>query len=984
MTGSHDDHLKEQDSLIDGEACSLLYANRSLVLFQMNCFQESLNQMDIAVKSGYPEGLKGKLLKRRIACQEVLKKHPKETRSATERHPGSQSGGDHDEALEQETNPNNEMTKTFDNNNMNKDITSSECPSSRESDWKSDLQEEGLLFMHSNLSIFSGSIERGGGRGVTCRRDITADTVIMRENCYTWVLYSDFWRRFCYHCLKKIAFPSPVIVFPDKTGYDTTSSSAESSGNEDADHKINGKNMTNNSEKKQTIERPSRKDALCMTGHDTERNHIPSSFLCYPCVKCSQIRFCSLSCRNAATKYHDAECGFLNLLQDLDSECLLTLRVLLLQGIESFLSETSAEKKQSKKHSKTKCATPSKPHAARDVKQEGMKEASRQSDQSEASKVTQMSREEEIEPLEGFEGFNRLVFHPHLSREAEVTSLTKATFILAFYLERQVFKRMKEASHEEPLSILQLLAVRNQIDKQIRKCQVNSMHITCREIEIQEHYSSGDYSSSSPVQPTIRESRLSHRQTSSEHNPLKRPENISLVEERIGCATFTTLSFLNHSCDPNARVIKFEGRCMTLQSSRHIREGEEVFISYGLFSKYHTLSHRRRELFSTYRFLCCCPDCSRRVEPTFNALKCPDCQGPVLCLEDEETRHDFSNNVDGKHNTSEATLDNNGEDDGRKSRDIVVCNGIMLKDEKNLKKKAPPEATTSVNSSSSDVEGKKKETKHEEAKRQECLEEPELLLSLSSSPSSSSLSGMKCLDCRRAITDKERQEKDGVILSGSRLLSEGMDKLFLSSKAETVQDKKVILKECITSLKESVALLQKVLFKEHVQLSIAFEQLSLASKRSGLLKDSLTFAKESYSIVSTSMDEDVNLFNSLFKLLNCYRFAILQEKSGYAASKSKITAITEEQDALYSKVTTETKSCQEDREHQLDKNKNNHSNKCNICCDDKSSLEKEGESMLRVFRVMLDNLLPNQSLEKDFYERQLLPLTKLLKNIDKE
>ena len=51
--------------------------------------------------------------------------------------------------------------------------------------------------------------------------------------------------------------------------------------------------------------------------------------------------------------------------------------------------------------------------------------------------------------------------------------------------------------------------------------------------------------------------------------------------ESIGCAIYTSMAFLNHSCNPN--TIKYwEGDRIVLVASQPIRKGEEVTDNYGM------------------------------------------------------------------------------------------------------------------------------------------------------------------------------------------------------------------------------------------------------------------------------------------------------------------------------------------------------------------------------------------------------------------
>ena len=928
--------------------------------------------MDIAVKSGYPDSLKDKLLKRRIACQEALQRRSKQDKIQERRK--------EDEMQNQE-----QTTKTFDSIQESRKKSGNNSLSGK----KDKCHEEGkdtpclLHFMHPSIGIFDGWEGRGGGRGVRATSDIQDKQVLLRESCYTWVLYPEFWTKFCYHCLRKLS--RLVNSFPETKTRDRRDRndgdvilnsnldvvmSSTGKGKKDRPKKDVQERQENN---RKTIERHSE---VKKKGFDDKGNQcdIPSSSMssryleiCYPCWTCTKIRFCSLSCRtNAWTQYHARECGFLNLILDMDPERevspFLTLRVLLMQGISSFLS--AAESKISRQEQSLTCDdvtgivtfSSSSSHTSREARDKH----TQQNDREEIAYQRKGQQERLVKPVEGFEGFDRLVFHPHLSPEVEKDCMRKATFILAFYLEAEVRmeKLKKESSLSPLLPLQQLLLVRNEIDKQIRKCQVNSMHVTVREIEIQE-----DSYCSSPGKKVDGESLASQNtilgQTTFNKSVL-RPENISLVEKRIACATFLTLSFLNHSCDPNAKVVKFEGKEMTLQTIKSVSTGDEIFISYGLFSKYHRVCHRRQELASSYRFICSCDSCSQGIEPTFNCLRCQECQGPILWNDDEEEEegekqgriHGAEKDKKGEDdkrrgNASDATHDNNDDD--------ILGNGIKVRRHEIRVKK---EMTSSVDTNDSENEMKKKEGGEDQIKSGKDVEKTEPELSLSSQPSLSALNA--CLRCRHQITKDDIRRRKSVIWSGSRLLSNGMDKFFLAERVMTVEKKdkrngnksderKFLLSQAVDDLTQGYNLLSSILYQNHMQLSIALDQMSLGCKSLGRFHDALKFGKQCFSIVSSSMDEDVYLFNCLFKLLDCYRFAI-----------------------LFDRTTRKVLSAEE----VLSKESNNINNKNNDC--NKTPLESEAESMLETFLFMLNNLLPEKSPEKDFYNRQLLPLKQLL------
>ena len=60
------------------------------------------------------------------------------------------------------------------------------------------------------------------------------------------------------------------------------------------------------------------------------------------------------------------------------------------------------------------------------------------------------------------------------------------------------------------------------------------------------------------------------------------PSNVYIKKRQIGTALYTHVSRFNHSCDPNvAFVFDNQSRRIVLCSTRFIRKGEELTISYG-------------------------------------------------------------------------------------------------------------------------------------------------------------------------------------------------------------------------------------------------------------------------------------------------------------------------------------------------------------------------------------------------------------------
>lgn len=103
-------------------------------------------------------------------------------------------------------------------------------------------------------------------------------------------------------------------------------------------------------------------------------------------------------------------------------------------------------------------------------------------------------------------------------------------------------------------------------------------------------------------------------------------DSLRYHEEIPGVGLYPTLSFLNHSCDPNTAVFTVQGGTIFLIATRSIPVGSEVTVSYGDLFFTTARSARRKSLRKHYRFLCMCeacvnnwPRCSGdRIKANFN------------------------------------------------------------------------------------------------------------------------------------------------------------------------------------------------------------------------------------------------------------------------------------------------------------------------------------------------------------------------------
>ncbi|KAL0635919.1 hypothetical protein Q9L58_005163 [Maublancomyces gigas] len=79
-------------------------------------------------------------------------------------------------------------------------------------------------------------------------------------------------------------------------------------------------------------------------------------------------------------------------------------------------------------------------------------------------------------------------------------------------------------------------------------------------------------------------------------------------------AVFETVSRINHSCSPNAKLYwNLETGCMKVKALRKLELGEEVTISYIDFDAELEV---RKERLKSWMFVCSCPKCARGARTT--------------------------------------------------------------------------------------------------------------------------------------------------------------------------------------------------------------------------------------------------------------------------------------------------------------------------------------------------------------------------------
>lgn len=102
-------------------------------------------------------------------------------------------------------------------------------------------------------------------------------------------------------------------------------------------------------------------------------------------------------------------------------------------------------------------------------------------------------------------------------------------------------------------------------------------------------------------------------------------------ESNAGCGVYLISRLINHSCDPNCRITRFEnGDTLVLYATKDIDVGDEITFSYGGNYRWQIFSERQSMLKKSYFFDCNCFACENKLQPVNTALKCPTCSGSVV------------------------------------------------------------------------------------------------------------------------------------------------------------------------------------------------------------------------------------------------------------------------------------------------------------------------------------------------------------------
>ncbi|RWS10630.1 SET and MYND domain-containing protein 4-like protein [Dinothrombium tinctorium] len=106
------------------------------------------------------------------------------------------------------------------------------------------------------------------------------------------------------------------------------------------------------------------------------------------------------------------------------------------------------------------------------------------------------------------------------------------------------------------------------------------------------------------------------------------------TNDGIGTAIYLSASLPSHSCDPNCMKIR-NGSMLILTSTRKVKTGEEITITYRPHFKNRSFKDRQHYLYENYSFKCKCNACENVWENIGYSFKCPNCEGPLILNSDK-------------------------------------------------------------------------------------------------------------------------------------------------------------------------------------------------------------------------------------------------------------------------------------------------------------------------------------------------------------
>ncbi|RWS25928.1 SET and MYND domain-containing protein 4-like protein, partial [Leptotrombidium deliense] len=130
--------------------------------------------------------------------------------------------------------------------------------------------------------------------------------------------------------------------------------------------------------------------------------------------------------------------------------------------------------------------------------------------------------------------------------------------------------------------------------------------------------------------------------------------------EEVGFCVYASASMFSHSCNCNANR-SFNGSTIYVYANREIGENSEVTVDYGTDIFHNAYEYRRAFLISSFGFKCGCESCLIVTDNVPFALRCPQCDGPVIMnytsKKDKSNRCISCGDINLKMKPSEKILD---------------------------------------------------------------------------------------------------------------------------------------------------------------------------------------------------------------------------------------------------------------------------------------------------------------------------------------
>ncbi|XP_060070783.1 SET and MYND domain-containing protein 4-like [Ylistrum balloti] len=306
--------------------------------------------------------------------------------------------------------------------------------------------------------------------------------------------------------------------------------------------------------------------------------------LVIPCVRCSQVRYCSKECQNSSwTSYHQFECFYMDLLHSVGIAH-LSIRIILVAGLE-FLVEFK-RKLQSLENNTVRI---------KGVSEDGTYR-------------------------HGYLTVYDLM--PH-SKHLVIEDLFQYSLTACLLL-----------------NILQVSDWFNSHTKMSSDPCNNTSSGECSDKSDKKHMS-GDVGDVSEQEQYVGGLLLRHIQQlvcnghAITELQVTQATDLSLVETksqvRVATAIYPTASLMNHSCDPSI-IASFDRDSLVVRAVRDVKDGMEIYNCYGPHHKRMSGPDRRQILKDQYFFDCQCSAClmDDGQNVMYMVFKCPKCENALI------------------------------------------------------------------------------------------------------------------------------------------------------------------------------------------------------------------------------------------------------------------------------------------------------------------------------------------------------------------